>query len=60
MVDTEKKELVIIPEKQIEPNQESITKTYNELTTIFKAVLFVAIIILTITLIYGIIRSSGL
>ena len=55
MNDTEKKALVIIPEKKIEPNQESITQTYNELYLIIKSILLIALVMLIITLISGII-----
>ena len=55
MNDIENKELVIIPEKKIEPNQESITQTYNELYLIIKSILLIALVMLIINLISGII-----
>ncbi len=54
MDNTEKKELVIIPEKQIEPNQESITKTFNDWLLIIKSCFVIALFILIVTLIISI------
>ena len=44
-------------EKEIEPNQESITNTFNEFKLIIKCILFVVLIMLIITLIIGIIKN---
>ena len=50
----EKKEVVIIPE--VEPNQKSITQTYNDIIFIVKAVLITALIMLIYTFITSILR----
>ena len=54
MENTEKKEVVIIPE--IEPNQKEITQTYNELILIVKSILFIALFMIIVSLIFGLIN----
>lgn len=55
MENTEKKELVIIPEKKVEPNQKEITQSFNELFLLIKSILLIALVMLIISLITGII-----
>lgn len=56
MDNTENKELIIIPEKKFEPNQKEITQTYNEIFLIIKVVLLFALIMITFSLIFGLIK----
>ena len=57
MENTEKKEVVIIPEVKIEPNQKDITQTFNELILILKTTLLISLIMLIISLTLGVFRS---
>ena len=55
MNEKENKELIIIPEKKIEPNQKDIDKSFNEIFILIKSILLIALVMLIISLISGIV-----